>query len=267
MGENILFYLEQVAKDAGHEIMKHYKMRTEVSLKDDGSPVTAADKSAEELILKKLSERFSNIPAMGEESVNYNEEHSFNGRFWLVDPLDGTSEFVAERDEFTVNIALMENGTPMLGVIYAPAEDLLYSGGTAVGCSYRVSAGERQKLPIMAQSRNKPVVVISRTHPTKGREEKFLKLLQDKYSITVKRTGSSLKFCMIAEGSASIYFRSGTTMFWDTAAGHAIVKASGGMVREWKHNGGELSYRDNTFKNPAFIALNPKWEGLVKDLL
>jgi 3'(2'), 5'-bisphosphate nucleotidase len=265
MAEEILFYLEQLARDAGREIMKYYKMSVSVSHKADGSPVTAADRAAEELIIKNLSEKWQNIPAIGEESVNFAEERSFAGRFWLVDPLDGTSEFVAERDEFTVNIALMENGAPILGVIYAPAKDLLYSGGSALGASYRVESGERRRLPIASLS--EPVIVISRTHPTKGQEEKFLKLLQDKHSLTVKRTGSSLKFCMIAEGTASIYFRSGTTMFWDTAAGHAILQTAGGTVKEWKKHGLDLSYKDNSLKNPAFIAVTPQWEWLVEDFL
>jgi 3'(2'), 5'-bisphosphate nucleotidase len=265
MAEEILYYLEQLARNAGQEIMKYYKSSVSVSHKADGSPVTAADKAAEELILKKLSERWHNIPAIGEESVNFAEERSFSGRFWLVDPLDGTSEFVAERDEFTVNIALMENGAPILGVIYAPAKDLLYSGGAALGTSYIVEGGERRRLPIAALS--EPVIVISRTHPTKGQEEKFLKLLQDKHSLTVKRSGSSLKFCMIAEGTASIYFRSGTTMFWDTAAGHAILKTAGGTVMEWKKHGLDLSYKDNSLKNPAFIAVTPQWEWLVEEIL
>ncbi|MDR2104941.1 MAG: 3'(2'),5'-bisphosphate nucleotidase CysQ [Deferribacteraceae bacterium] len=260
-----VIYLEQLAKEAGREIMKYYKTTAEVCRKADGSPVTIADKSAEDLILKRLAEHFPNIPAIGEESVNYAEEHSFCGRFWLVDPLDGTSEFVAERDEFTVNIALMQNGVPILGVIYAPAEDILYLGGSILGCSYKVLQGKRLKLPITRL--DKPTAAISRTHPTRGQEEKFLKLLQDKYDLSIRRTGSSLKFCMIAEGSASLYFRSGTTMFWDTAAGHAIVKASGGAVKEWKKHGEELTYRDNSLKNPAFIAVNPHWEALVEELL
>jgi 3'(2'), 5'-bisphosphate nucleotidase len=264
MPENLILFLEQTAVEAGYEIMKHYKASAEVYRKSDGSPVTLADRSAEALILKRLSEKWPQIPAIGEESVNYAEEHSFSGKFWLIDPLDGTAEFIAERDEFTVNIALVENGIPILGVVYAPAKDLLYSGGVWLGSSYRVINKERRKLPVT--SSDTPVITISRTHPTKGQEEKFLKLLQDKHPLTVARTGSSLKFCMIAEGSACLYFRSGTTMFWDTAAGHAIVKAGGGSVKEWKKNGEELSYNNNTLKNPAFFAINPKWEWLLEDL-
>jgi 3'(2'), 5'-bisphosphate nucleotidase len=256
--------IESIARLAGDVIMGHFLKHGTVEHKIDGSPVTKADSEAESLIIKELTVNWPNIPTIGEESFNHvnNIGNILKKPYWLIDPLDGTKEFIDDSPEFTVNIALIDGGIPKLGVVYAPAKDLLYAGGADV-FAYCIENGISRDLHVSGTG--KPVVVMSRRHPSKGVEEQFLSKLRNFTSIDLQLVGSSLKFCMVAEGTASIYFRCGTTMYWDTAAGHAVVKAAGGIVRQWDYDS-ELEYNSETLKNPGFIIMSPNWATLINDL-
>lgn len=222
--------------------MRYFRQNFETAHKDDKSPVTNADIEANHLIIEALTKLAPHIPIIAEEddSAKSINRHSL---FWLVDPLDGTRAFVAGEPEFTVNIGLIENNAPVLGVIYSPADDLLYHGAAGAGAF-------KQGKPIGV--REKPhdgvTVVRSKSHPSK-RTEEFLQTLKIKELIA---GSSSVKFCQVAEGSADIYPRFGRTMEWDTAAGHAILNAAGGYVVT--DTGEPLTYGKANFENPAFIA-------------
>lgn len=230
--------------------MTYYQGDFEVRSKSDSSPVTAADEAAEEIIIAGLNQLTPDIPVIAEEaSAAGKTEDVSEGRFWLVDPLDGTREFVNHRDEFTVNIALVDNRRPVLGVVFAPAMDLFYAAagpGTAI-----VQRGADDPHPISA--RHLPatgaIVTASRSHSDMDK----IKDLMDELSIKdMKISGSSIKFCLIAEGVADIYPRYGHTREWDTAAGHAVLAAAGGSVRS--PDGVELLYNKKGFLNDEFIA-------------
>ena len=233
---------------AGEQIMTVYRTPFEVRTKADRSPVTEADEAAERLIAAALTKLSPSLPVVGEEGVAQgNIPDVSGGAFWLVDPLDGTKEFISRNGEFTVNVGLIENGRPTLGVVYAPAVDrLFWSEGP--GRAFTQKDGK----PVQIAARNKPAdgygVVASRSHSSSD-EDAYLKTLPVK---SVTSAGSSLKFCLVAAGEADLYPRFGTTNEWDTAAGHAILNAAGGTVVT--REGGELGYAKPTFKNPGYIA-------------
>lgn len=233
--------------------------------KEDGSPVTLADRAAEKIILQHLPDLIPNIPAIGEESATGSEPVGSYKRFWLIDPLDGTRGFIENGKEFTVNIALVEDGLPAMGVVYAPAKDVMYCGDAAYGAFCSTAGGRLERLPVMDHP-DKLVVVISKRHPTKGTEHTFLEKLRKRMPVEVLNMDSSLKICMVAEGSASVYFRAGRTMYWDTAAGHAVARAAGSVMRRW-NSSEELSYCGPTLENPSFIVLHPRWEELLDTIL
>jgi 3'(2'), 5'-bisphosphate nucleotidase len=244
------------ALEAGAATMKVYAGAFTVDAKDDASPVTAADRLSEEIILKRLAEAAPMIPVLAEESAAEGSIPELGAAFFLVDPLDGTKEFIGRNGEFTVNIALVRDGRPALGVVYAPALGRLYAGGRPLG-AFRidVGAGDRQTERRAIRTRAAPpagvTAVASRSHRT-PETDGFLKALN---VAEFAASGSSLKFCLIAEGAADVYPRLGRTMEWDTGAGQAVLEAAGGRVVA--HPGGEpLRYgkRDSGFANPYFIA-------------
>lgn len=196
----------------------------DISYKFDTSPVTNADKIANKIIKNGLVTITPNIPILSEEDVNnfkYNKNWNI---YWLIDPLDGTKEFLKKNGEFTVNISLIEYGIPILGVIYAPYFNTLYYAYKQK--SWKInSLGYKEKISVVQS--NIPKFIISRSHPNEKLHD-FLNKTEKKY--TIKKLGSSLKFCYIAEGKAQVYPRFGQTYIWDTAAGHAIVTAAGGKV-------------------------------------
>jgi 3'(2'), 5'-bisphosphate nucleotidase len=236
----------QIARDAGALIMKYFRQDFSTSHKDDNSPVTNADKEANQLIVNALKQLAPHIPVIAEEDETLGE--SGHKLFWLVDPLDGTRSFVRGEAEFTVNIGLIENGKPLLGIIYAPPQDTLYFGQVGAG-AWR-SEGTQE--PVAIEARTPPhdglVVVRSKSHPSE-KTEAFLKTIPVKELIS---GGSSIKICMVADGSADIYPRFGRTMEWDTAAGHAIINAAGGRLVT--PEGAALVYGKPGFENPHFIA-------------
>jgi 3'(2'), 5'-bisphosphate nucleotidase len=248
--QRLLTEITRLARDAGANIMTYYQGDFEVRSKTDASPVTAADEAAETIIIAGLNRLSPDIPVIAEEATAAGESPDVSaGRFWLVDPLDGTREFVNHRDEFTVNIALIDNRQPVLGVVFAPAQDVLYAAagtGTAT-----VQRGTDKAHPIAA--RRMPatgaIVTASRSHS----DMKKIQELMDQHSIgDMKISGSSIKFCLVAEGVADIYPRYGHTREWDTAAGHAVLAAAGGSVRTL--DGKALLYNKDAFLNDEFIA-------------
>ncbi|ALO46361.1 3'(2'),5'-bisphosphate nucleotidase CysQ [Pseudohongiella spirulinae] len=241
--------LEQIARDAGRLIMQIYATDFSVYGKDDNSPVTDADHQAEALIEQALRVLTPDIPIVAEEAAAAGREDEAEGCFWLVDPLDGTREFVSRTGEFTVNIGLIVRHVPVLGVIYAPALDRLFSGVVGQGAWLTEASGRRQITTRKAPAEGLTVVA-SRVH---GDTAVMQDYLADKRVASVCNAGSSLKMCLIAAGEADLYPRFGRTMEWDTAAGHAILRAAGGRLTDTA--GEELGYGKRGYENPDFIAL------------
>ncbi len=249
---------ERAALAAGRVILEIYEAGPNAVLKADNSPVTEADERAEALILECLSSAFPDIPVVAEESVASGHIPDTDGKtFILVDPLDGTKEFINRRDDFTVNIALIENGVPVTGIVYAPAKGIAYVGSAAGAEKLLVSPDFTisRRTPIVVRDCEKPPVgVASRSHSCQETEG----FLRDNGIGECKSVGSSLKFCLVAEGDADVYPRYGRTMEWDTAAGDAVLRAAGG--RTVGLDGNPLAYgkrrqpRDSDFANPFFVA-------------
>jgi 3'(2'), 5'-bisphosphate nucleotidase len=243
------------AQRGGAAIMAVYATDFVVRGKQDASPVTEADEAAEKIILADLAAIAPGIPVVAEEAVAAGLVPVIADRFFLVDPLDGTREFVSRRDEFTVNVALIEAGQPILGVVFAPARRELYWGDVRAGKAGRIDADPDGTMPSMGtpiSARPLPTcgltAVASRSHRT-PETDTFLA----NYSVAEFRSiGSSLKFCLVAAGEADIYPRVGTTMEWDTAAGHAVLAAAGGRVTGLE--GEPLLYGKPGFRNGNFVA-------------
>ncbi|HWC64341.1 MAG TPA: 3'(2'),5'-bisphosphate nucleotidase CysQ, partial [Rhizomicrobium sp.] len=214
--------------------------------KSDRSPVTDADEEAEGLILAMLASHFPGVPVVAEEEAAAGRVAAVSERFFLVDPLDGTKEFLSGNGEFTVNIAEIEHGVPVAGAVYAPARARLFFGGA--GMAFENGNAIAARLP----ARDGLVAVGSRSHGDAATDA-FLKRWPVKSMLGI---GSSLKFCLVAAGEADIYARGGPTMEWDTAAGHAVLLAAGGRVENW--SGAPLLYGKPGFKNPAFVAFGKR---------
>ncbi|WP_419179021.1 3'(2'),5'-bisphosphate nucleotidase CysQ [Gallaecimonas pentaromativorans] len=213
--------------------------------KADGSPVTLADKAANDILMLALSE--TGYPVLSEEGAHTPwEARQHWQKFWLVDPLDGTKEFLAGRPDFTVNLALIDGGEPVLGLVYVPATDHLYVGEKGKG-AYLEVAGERRAISVNPDG-TPPVVVASRSHPAPELAGWLAKLGEHE----LLSRGSSLKFCAIADGSAQLYPRFNPTMMWDTAAAQAVLEAAGGLVLTLA--GEPLGYRRENLRNGGFIA-------------
>lgn len=253
----MLAAFEQAAIEAGKAIMAVYRSGCEVSQKLDLSPVTVADERAEVIILEHLSRHFPDIPVIAEESVEAGRIPEIGSApFFLVDPLDGTREFIDHRDEFTVNIAYIVDGKPVAGIVYAPALGVAFTGENNAAEKLVVNAdftiGSRAPINVRACGDTK-LALASRCHGN-ARTDAFLAA----NAITACTTiGSSLKFCLLAEGKADVYPRFSRTMEWDTAAGDAVLRAAGGITVTL--DGLPLSYGkrqqsdDSDFANPDFI--------------
>jgi len=243
------------AERAGRRILELYESGCSVERKPDASPVTEADRAAEAIILPELAALAPDIPIVAEESVAAGPVPAVEGRFWLVDALDGTKEFIARAGEFTVNIALIEAGRPVLGIVHIPLWGDTYAGW-APGQAVRQRQGESEK-PIAARAPDPQALILlaSRSH---GNEPRLAAFLDERVTrrggrIAERRTaGSSLKFCLIAAGEADLYPRLGPTMEWDTAAGQAVLEAAGGHVETL--DGAPLRYGKPDFRNPEFVA-------------
>jgi 3'(2'), 5'-bisphosphate nucleotidase len=247
----LLEHVIRIARAAGDAILAIYASDFQARAKADGSPVTEADERADAVIRPALAALAPGVPVVSEEHMANEGAPAVAGDFWLVDPLDGTKEFIQRNGEFTVNIALVGDRSPMLGVVYAPALDLLYAGATGVG-AFTEHAGRRSTIACRATPPEGLTVVSSRSHGDEAALEQFLAGRRVASAITA---GSSLKFCRIAAGEADLYPRLGRTMEWDTAAGHAVLAAAGGRVTEL--DGTDLRYGKSGFANPHFVASGP----------
>ena len=239
----------EVSRQAGNLIMRYFVEGTSTKIKADGSPVTAADLGAENIIIPVLRDLTPSIPIVAEESaatraLSITDENTF----WLVDPLDGTKEFINRRKDFTVNIGLIRGGRPVLGVVLTPYDGLLWAGSETKGAFMENAEGVREVISTRKPNEEKLTVVASRSHRSPELEDYIARLNVAK---AISR-GSSLKFCLLASGRADIYPRLGPTMEWDTAAGHAVLLAAGGRLTNF--NGTPFEYGKPNFKNDWFIA-------------
>ena len=258
------------AKCAGEAILDVYKSDFAVEHKDDKSPLTLADKRSNEIIENVLEQTVtvnnSTVPILSEEGKEISYEYRKKWEyFWLVDPLDGTKEFVKRNGEFTVNIALIHKHKPVLGIIYIPVKDVFYFAAVNIG-TYKLEGSETltddlsieqlidksRKLPLDDNNKTSFTVIGSRSHTSEEFSE-FVERLNEKYeNVEFISSGSSLKLCLVAEGKADVYPRFGPTMEWDTAAGQAIVEQAEGTVIDTQTNE-PLSYNKSNLLNPFFI--------------
>jgi len=249
MIENInLEVIKEIAKTAGDAVMKIYEEDFSVEYKEDASPLTQADLESNAIICTALAEHYPDIPILSEENkaAAYVERKKWND-FWLIDPIDGTKEFVKKNGEFTINIALVHHGVPVLGVVYAPVLGDMYAGKKGEG-----AFKNGQRLPLTKNDHPEKMlrVVASKSHLSAETQE-FIDNLETEVIEQVS-VGSSLKLCMVAVGEADIYPRMGPTMEWDTAAAHAIVLESGKRVVQFE-SGEEVVYNKENLLNPWFI--------------
>ncbi len=247
--------LVRIAERAGQVILGYYRQEAaiEVQEKSDSSPVTAADEAAETLILGALNTMSPDIPVIAEEAMAAGEEPDIPGEaFWLVDPLDGTKEFLSGNGEFTVNIALIERGLPIAGVVHAPALGRTWTGvlsDDGPAAYFREDGRSPEPIGVRPAPADGLTVVASRRHGQGSELDDFLSAYPVRDQVSA---GSSLKFCLVASGQADLYPRFGRTMEWDTAAGHAVLLAAGGRVMTIE--GAPLRYRKPGFENPYFFA-------------
>lgn len=247
--DTILSDVLKVADEASERVLHIYQSDFKVSFKGDESPITAADIASHEVILRGLRNISSDIPILSEEGRDIPwEERKHWRRFWLVDPVDGTKEFTQRTGEFTVNIALVENGIPVMGVVIAPALKEAFWGAKGQGAFKREPSGRIHRIRVAQPHEGLKRVVASKNHMNKETSA-FLEALGGHELVLA---GSSLKFCQIADGRADIYPRLGPTCEWDTAAAHAVLAAAGGDVR--KLDGSALIYGKEELLNPHFIA-------------
>ena len=245
----VLDRIVAIARDAGVVIMPYYDGDPIVGDKYDGSPVTAADQAAEALIVPALKELTPDIPVVAEESVAAgNVPDVSGGLFWLVDPLDGTKEFIKKRGDFTVNIGLVENGVPVLGVVLTPVDGMAWAGTVGDGAWEEDAAGNRKPIAVRKADPAALTIVASKSHRNPELEA-YIDSLPVKESVS---RGSALKFCLVARGEADVYPRTGPTMEWDTAAGHAVLLAAGGSLTTF--DGKPFLYNKPEFRNGFFIA-------------
>jgi 3'(2'), 5'-bisphosphate nucleotidase len=250
-----------LARQAGELIMPFYEKGVAVTWKQDASPLTAADQASHNFLVKALQLLTPEIPAVSEESsTTIDGTIQEQGLFWLVDPLDGTKEFVKGTNEFTVNVALMQNGEPVLGVVHAPALNLTYYGYQGAGAWRRNGDGTSTRISTRRTDSSRLAVVASKDHAGPLVSAMLEQLSQPQ----LQSMGSSLKFCLVAEGKADLYLRDLPTMEWDTAAAQCVVEAAGGGV--YSLDGKPLRYGKPGLRNPAIITVGDvgfDWRSLI----
>ena len=257
--DSLLEETSRIARRAGDAILEIYQdVDPGVTYKSDDSPLTRADLASHRIIAADLNTLTPEIPLLSEEGADcaFHERCDWH-RFWLVDPLDGTKEFIRRNGEFTVNIALIENGAPVLGIVHVPTRSRTFSGAVGLGAWCReegadASQEQRQTIRAAGTGDDELAVAASRSHPGPHLAA-FLGELPKHRLISM---GSSLKLCMVAEGQADLYPRLGPTMEWDTAAAHAVVAAAGGRVLDF--DGNPLRYNKEDLHNPYFIVLGER---------
>jgi 3'(2'), 5'-bisphosphate nucleotidase len=259
----LLEALVEAAHEAGREICRVYRAGFDVRMKADASPVTAADHAAERVILEHLARIAPGVPVVAEEGVAAGHVPVVGERFFLVDPLDGTREFVSRNGEFTVNIALVEHGAPTLGVVYAPVTAVLYAGDATVPRAIRMhleadasatdrAASSREPIRVRAPPPDGNLIAVASRSHRDSATDAYLARFRIAKTVSV---GSALKFCLVAAGEADLYPRAQSISEWDTAAGHAIVVAAGGRMVDAR--GAPLRYGKPGFRSGAFVASGP----------
>jgi 3'(2'), 5'-bisphosphate nucleotidase len=247
--DTLINELLSIAQHAATIILRHYQSDIQVDYKSDASPVTAADQESNDYIVDALSQLTPTIPIIAEESAEQAEIDRLETRFWLVDPLDGTKEFINKNGDFTINIALIEFGVPTIAILHVPVSAISYLALGPQRGAYRVDKqGQRSRIYAKQVNEDAPVMVVSRSHLSQETQN-FINQYPHAQS---QSRGSSLKFCLLAEGQADIYPRFGRTMEWDTAAGHAVLLSAGGSVDTMENS--PLSYGKTGLDNPHFIA-------------
>ena len=255
----------EVADSASQKVLEIYHSEgLKFENKQDGSPVTEADIASHQILNTGLVKLNNNIPILSEEGNDAAKQDE--SLFWLIDPLDGTKEFINKNGEFTVNIALIEQGAPILGIVFSPAVDENYYGAINIG-AFKIKGTERTNILPNKQKEDECLVTLSKSHKSKE-DEWFIDECKKRFGVVHEiPTGSSLKLCKVAEGKADIYSRLGPTYQWDIAAGQAVVESAGGVVNDL--SGNPLSYKfDPELKNPHFYCAGDKeflWLDLFKE--
>ena len=239
-----------IAKKAGEKIMQIYAKDFSVEVKEDQSPLTEADLASHHLICDELSKLYPDIPILSEESADTFKIQDENACYWCVDPLDGTKEFIKKNDEFTVNIALIQNQQPILGVIGVPAKNLVYAAVKGEGAFKQQNDNELQKIRVKPQDPEHLTFAVSRSHL-----DDHTKAMVDEYQAVILQAGSALKLAYVAEGVVDVYPRFGPTMLWDVAAGQCVIEEAGGQVL-WADNHHPMTYNIHHMKNDSFISVN-----------
>lgn len=259
MSDN-LTSLVDIAQQAGDKIMEFYVQgKTQTWTKKDDSPITEADLAAHHIIVDGLRELTPDIPVLSEESaaIDWNERSAWP-QYWLVDPLDGTKEFIKQNGEFTVNIALIDKNKPVIAVVYAPALKQMYWASTDNGSYFQQQGEDVQKLDLTQSQLPTTIRLVgSRSHPS----DEMARFVNQYPDHEIVPTGSSLKFCLVARGKADIYPRLGPTMEWDTGAGHCIAQCAGAKITQIDNHA--LAYNQKeSLLNPFFVVTHPKldWE-------
>ena len=254
LNEQLIISTVEIAKEAGKAITEIYNSDFDYQLKKDLSPITAADNLSHNIITERLKILTPKIPILSEENcdIPYKIRSQWT-QYWLVDPLDGTKEFIKKNGEFTVNIALIENNNPIFGIIHIPVTNETYWGSKVNGSFYSTENNDAEPISVSENNQNSMRIVASRSHPS----EMLNSLLESIADYEIIEVGSSIKFCLIASGQADCYPRFGPTSEWDTAAGEAIVRFAGGHLVT--ANGDLMSYNlKRDYLNPNFIVSNGK---------
>ncbi|MFV1992585.1 MAG: 3'(2'),5'-bisphosphate nucleotidase CysQ [Acidiferrobacterales bacterium] len=258
--QKLLKQITAIAREAGNAIIEIYHQDFEVKKKADNSPLTLADQAANEIIISSLRKLTPAIPTLSEESdmVDYEQRQDWH-EFWLIDPLDGTREFVKKNGEFTVNIALISSSKPVLGVVYAPVPDIMYSAIKGLG-AYKEESGSVSGIKTLKYEGESVTIAASRSHSGDSLAQGIERIKKAEGDVKILCMGSSLKLCLVAEGKADVYPRLGPTYEWDTGAAHAVVNCAGGKVVDLQGN--ELTYNKASLLNPEFIVqgdINYSW--------
>ncbi|MCX7862675.1 MAG: 3'(2'),5'-bisphosphate nucleotidase CysQ [Bacteroidales bacterium] len=246
------------AIEAGKAIMNIYYQPYTIDTKDENHPVTTADIHSHRIICQILND--THLPIVSEETEHLSDSvNQSYDKYWLIDPLDGTKEFINKNDEFTVNIALIEAKKPVIGVVYAPACEILYFASENTGSikvavnNHRINVSSLQELPLKVRNNNEKIIAVSRSHLDE-KTKAFVEIIKTQYPTQLLSCGSSLKLCYLAEGTVDIYPRFGKTMEWDIAAGHALLLYSNADLLD-KKTLNALTYGKQNFENPEFIAI------------
>lgn len=260
----------KAARAGGDAILPFVGQPIPTEYKSDDSPLTQADLASHHAIVEILEAETPDIPILSEEGDPENMDRTGWTRFWCIDPLDGTKEFVKGSGEFTVNVALIEDGTPTMGVVHVPVKNVTYLGDASG--AFKEANGERRDMSTRPAPEAALTVVASRDHAGPEIAEAIARIEADGRAVDATSMGSSLKFCLVAEGAADFYPRTGPTMEWDTAAAHAVLNAAGGRLVALKgeHKGEALPYNRENLRNPPVVAWGDpslEWEAWLDGLV